>query len=57
MVRSIQEEVITALWVIAALLAFGFGFPVWGWIFTVKAVVDFILTLRYAYKELQEEIK
>lgn len=37
---SKQEEIISVLWAIAALTAFGFGYEIWGWIFAVKAASD-----------------
>ena len=37
MSKSKGEEVISALWAICALLSFGFGFTVWGYVFAAKA--------------------
>lgn len=56
MSKAIQEENILALWVIAALLAFGFGYSVWGWIFAVKAATDLLAVLFYAYIEAEARI-
>jgi predicted membrane protein len=48
---SIREEIIAALWAICALLAFGFGFRVWGWIFAIKAGTDTAITFYCATLE------
>lgn len=51
MTISRQEEIISALWVICALLAFGFGFQAAGWVFGVKAALDTVCSLSFAAKE------
>lgn len=56
MSRSIQEEIISALWAICALLAFGFGFTGWGWAFAIKAAADAAWSIGYAVKEAMKEI-
>jgi hypothetical protein len=52
---SRQEEVICALWTIAALLAFSNNFSVAGWLFLVKAVADFLYVLRFSIVEIKAE--
>ena len=42
---SRQEEIISVLWIIAAILAFGHGFTVWGWVFAIKAAIDTACTI------------
>ena len=54
---SRQEEVIAVLWVIAALLAFGHGFSVWGWIFAVKAASDTACSIHFGIREALIERK
>ena len=44
---SRQEELISALWVICAILCFEFGHPIWGWIFTTKATFDTLAAIRH----------
>ncbi len=51
MSRSIQEEIIAALWAICALLAFGFGFNSWGALFCIKAAMDTCCSISYAFRE------
>jgi hypothetical protein len=49
--RSVQEEILAALYLIAALLAFQFG-PSWlGWVCAIKAGFDTICALFFAYIE------
>jgi len=52
---SNQEEIITALWTICALLAFGFGHRFWGWVFSAKAVGDLICVIHFAREEIRED--
>ena len=52
---SHREEIIAALWAICALLAFGFGHPVWGWLFVIKAAIDTAGSLFFAFRELKNE--
>ncbi len=49
---SRQEEIISALWVIAALMAFTGGFKVWGWIFAIHAGFSCLCSIRYAAIEI-----
>ena len=56
MSTSRQEEALSALWAISALLAFGFGHEIWGWIFTVKAASDSLIAMYFAAKELRDEV-
>jgi len=49
--NSKEEEVISALWAICALLAFGFGFTVWGYGFAAKAFLDMVCSILSAIKE------
>jgi hypothetical protein len=50
---SHREEIISALWAICALLAFGFDFFVWGCVFTIKAATDLMCSCFNAWKEYQ----
>ena len=50
---STIEEIITALWTIAALLAFNGGFQIIGWALTVKAVSDLLCVIFYGWKEVK----
>ena len=52
---SNREEIIAALWAICALLAFGFGHSVWGWLFAIKAAIDTAGSLFLAFRELKNE--
>jgi hypothetical protein len=54
---SRQEEIIACLWIIAAVIAFGHGFTVWGWIFAVKGVSDTLCAIGFSVKEIIEERK
>ena len=57
MSKANQEEIICALWVIAALLAFGFGYRFWGLFFAAKAVMDLIATFYYGWIEVVARMK
>ena len=48
---STVEEVISIGWAICAILCFGFGFTIFGYIFTVKAVSDTAGAIRSAWRE------
>lgn len=48
---SRQEEILSALWCIAALLAFGFEYETWGWVFAVKATTDTMCAIYFGIKE------
>ena len=54
MSTSRQEEIISALWMICALLAFGFGFKVAGWLFGIKAGLDTVCSLYFAIVEFKK---
>lgn len=54
---SRQEEIITALWAICSVTAFGFGFTGWGWVFAIKAAHDLICTIAYCVKEVKAEYR
>lgn len=51
MAKSDSNEILASLAAICAILAFGFGFPICGWIFTVKGIVDLICACIRAYWE------
>ena len=55
MTISRQEEIIAVLWAIAALLAFGFEFAVFGWVFACKAALDTLCALWFSVKEIKAE--
>lgn len=46
--KCYEEEKITALWTICAVLSFGFDFDLAGMCFTIKAIIDFMCALKYA---------
>lgn len=51
------EEIITALWLIAAFSALNAGCPRWVFItLFVKAGLDYVCSIGYAIKEIKEEI-
>ena len=50
--RSLIEEVIAGLWIISAVLAFGFGFNGWGWVFAIKGGVDTLCSVVLAIREI-----
>jgi CHASE2 domain-containing sensor protein len=50
---SRQEEAIACLWLIAAVLAFGYGFTVWGWVFAVKAGMDTLCAIGFGIAEIR----
>lgn len=54
---SRQEEIISILWIIAALIAFGNGFDGWGWAFAIKGGLDTATAIWFAIKEIIAEIK
>ena len=57
MSESRQEEILTALWLCAALLAFNCGFEWVGWVLSVKVLFDAICALSLAWKEFKEDGK
>ena len=55
MSRSVQEEILAVLYLIAALLAFQFG-PTWlGWVCAIKAGLCFAYAISFAAKEVRAE--
>jgi hypothetical protein len=57
MSESRQEEVLSMLSAIASILAFGFGFNTWGWIFLVKAVFDSLAAIYLGFKEVKKKLR
>ena len=55
--RSLVEEVIGCLWLIAAVLAFGFKFDLLGWMLAIKAAMDQGSAIWFAVKEAIAEKK
>lgn len=55
--RSLVEEVIGCLWLIAAVLAFGFKFDTLGWLLAIKAATDQGSAIWFAVKEAIAEKK
>ena len=55
--RSTAEEVIAALWAIAAILCFGFDFTFAGWAFAAKALIDGVCAVVFGIKEALKEWK
>lgn len=53
MSKSRQEEIIALLATMCAILAFGFGHPVWGWLFAIKAALDTACVLFYTITEIK----
>ena len=49
---SRQEEMISVLWIIAALIAFGNDYQVWGWIFAIKGAFDTVIAIRFGIQEI-----
>lgn len=55
---SKEEELIGCLWIIGAVLCFGFGYRWWGYAFAVKGGIDQFTSIRYAIKGgMREEWK
>lgn len=50
---SRQEEIIGVLWIIASILAFGFHFNFFGWIFCIKGLIDMGYSISFALKEIK----
>lgn len=48
--RSIQEEAVGCLWIIAALLAFKSNHPVWGYLFAIKGSFGHCCAIIFAIK-------
>ncbi len=42
---SKEEEMIGTLWIVAAVLAFGFGYYWWGWAFSLKGGTDQVISI------------
>ena len=57
MSNSKTEEMLAALWTIAALMAFANGHQVWGWIFVIKAALDTACAIGVAIIEAIKEVK
>ena len=55
--RSLVEEIIGCLWLIASVLAFGFDFRTLGWMLAIKAAMDMGVAIRFAVKEVTAEKK
>ena len=53
--RAYEEEKLTALWTICAILCFAFNFDYAAWGFTGKAIFDCGCAMKYAWLELKEE--
>lgn len=51
---TIQEEILGVLYLIAALLAFGMGYNVIGWLVSIMALISFIGAMYHAVKEIKE---
>jgi hypothetical protein len=49
--RSTIEEVIAALWTIAAVISFGFSFDTIGWVFSIKAASDTVAAIWVGWQE------
>lgn len=54
--RSIREEIIAALWLIAGLLAWQAGNKWLAWLLFIKSVLDFLTAVFFAYTEGVKEI-
>ena len=54
MSESKEEEIIGTLWLIAAVLAFGFQYTGWGYVFTVKAATDQLLSIVFAIRRMRK---
>jgi hypothetical protein len=54
---SRQEEIISVLWIIAAILCFEFDHKVWGWVFAIKGGMDTLSSIWCAIKELRKDSK
>ena len=50
---SRQEEIISALWIIAAILCFNGGHPVFGWGLLVKGILDSACAVVFALIEIK----
>lgn len=55
--RSTAEEVIAALWMIAAILCFGFDFLFVGWVLATKALIDVVGATILSVKEALDELR
>ena len=53
MSKSMQEEINAAIWMIASIMCFGFGFNKTGWILAVKVFFDLVAVLWFSGKELK----
>ncbi|MGN6556066.1 MAG: hypothetical protein ACTHLW_20345 [Verrucomicrobiota bacterium] len=55
--RSVREEIISALWLIAALLAWIAGIKWLAWCLFVKSASDTVTAILFAVKEALQAIK
>ncbi len=53
--KAYEEEKLTALWAICAILCFGFNFDFAAWGFTLKAIFDCGCAMKDAWLELKQE--
>lgn len=49
--RSIVEEVISVLWLIASIISFGFNFDAMGWVLAIKATSDMCASIWFGWRE------
>jgi hypothetical protein len=54
--RSTVNEVITCLWIIAALIAFRSDFEALGWVIVVKVVVNTVRVVCYMAMDIKSEL-
>ena len=55
MSRSNSEEIICVLWLILSVMLFTQGLIFWSALAFVKAFLDFMFSLKYAYLESKEK--
>lgn len=55
--KSQIEEIISALWLIAGLLAISIGWTIFGWVLIVKAATDSVAAIYYACQEISRQTK
>lgn len=55
MARSTQEEIISLLWLIAALLAFIAGFNTASGVFIAVAIINIIMTILFLFSEWRKK--
>ena len=54
---SRQEEIVSILWIIAALIAFSSGYTTWGWIFAIKGGIDTLCAVYFGIMETLIEVR